>query len=194
MQDNSNPNYYLKLFGLILSIIVLSGGLAADAQTRHTAALAKTSNDVCPDPKKPCRHREKNFDEWELSFQLPTKIKSNVTYSSAAFYAVILKKYDGGCEELDFNSAIEPERVRVQKLLPTRKVFADYNCPNMDAVGYNFGGKTDASGEQVLYTDYIAVYAGKSLNEANGLLIELRKKYPKAEVKKMTATWERIEQ
>ena len=174
--------------------MILSGGFAADAQTRRAATPIKTAVDVCPDPKKPCRHREKNFDEWELSFHLPAKIKPNATYKSAAFYAVILKKYDEGCEEFDSNFAIEPERLRVQKLLPTRKVFADYSCPNMDAVGYDFAGKTDKSGERVLYMDYIAVYAGKNLDEANQLLAGLRGKFPKAEVKKMIASWERLEQ
>jgi hypothetical protein len=95
---------------------------------------------------------------------------------------------------LDVNSALETERLRMQKLLPTRKVFAEYSCPNMDAVGYDFAGKSDKSGERVLYMDYIAVYAGKSLDEANQLLAELRGKFPKAEVKKMTASWERLEQ
>ena len=194
MQNNSNPNYLLKLFGFILCVLIFSGGFAANAQTRRAATPVKTSDEVCPDPKKSCRHREKNFDEWELSFHLPAKIKPNVTYKSAAFYAVIIKKYDGGCEEFDFNSTVEPERLRLQKLLPTRKVFADYSCPIMDAVGYDFAGKTDKSGELVLYMDYIAVYAGKSLDEANQLLAGLRGKFSKAEVKKMIASWERLEQ
>jgi hypothetical protein len=196
MQNNSHQNYLLKLLASIFCVVVLTGGFAANsyAQTRRAAAPPKTSDDVCPDPQKPCHHREKKFDVWELSFHLPAKIKPNVTYKSAAFYAVIIKKYDGGCEEFDFNSKIEAERKRVQKLYPTRKVFADYSCPNMDAVGYDFAGKTDKNGESVLYMDYIAVYAGKSLIEADQLLEELRGKFPKAEVKKMTANWERIEQ
>jgi hypothetical protein len=32
------------------------------------------------------------------------------------------------------------------------------------------------------------------LEEANQLIGELRKKFPKAEVKKMTANWQRLEQ
>ena len=194
MRYNLYQNHFLKLFSFIFCVVILSGCFVTNAQTRLATMPVKTYHDVCPDPKKPCRHREKNFDEWELSFQLPAKIKPNVTYKSAAFYAVIIKKYDEWCEEFDSNSAVEPERLRVQKLLPTRKVFADYSCPNIDAVGYDFAGKTDKSGERVLYMDYIAVYAGKSLDEANQLLVDLRKKYPKAEVKKMTASWERLEQ
>jgi hypothetical protein len=183
-----------KLFGIIFCVVILSGGFTANAQTRRGATSPKTSDEVCPDPQKPCRHRQKNFDEWELSFNLPAKIKRNVNYKSAAFYAVIIKKSDEGCGELDMNSALETERLRVQKLFPTRKVFAEYSCPNMDAVGYDFAGKLDKSGERVLYMDYIAVYAGKSLEEANQLIGELRKKFPKAEVKKMTANWQRLEQ
>lgn len=183
-----------KLFGIIFCVVILPGGFTANAQTRRATASLKTSDEVCPDPKKPCRHREKNFDEWELPFHLPAKIKPNVTYKSIPFYAVIIKKYEEGCGELDLNSAVEPERLRVQKLLPTRKVFAEYSCPNMDAVGYDFAGKMDKSRQRFLYMDYIAVYAGKSLDEANRLFDELRKKFPKAEVKKMTANWQRLEQ
>lgn len=194
MPNNSYVQFAGKLFSLLFCVALLSDGFVAGVEAQTKGATVKTSNEICPNPQKPCHHREKKFDVWELSFQLPAKIKPNVTYKSAAFYAVIVKKYNGGCEEFDFNSKIEPERRRVQKLFPTRKVFADYSCPNMDAVGYDFAGKTDKNGESVSYMDYIAVYAGKSLTEANNLLEELRRKFPKAEVKKMTANWERIEQ
>jgi hypothetical protein len=196
MQNNSYRNYLLKLFASIFCVGLLAASFAADsfAQNRRGSTTPKISDEVCPDPRKPCHHREKKFDVWELSFHLPAKIKPNTTYKSAAFYAVIIKKYDAACEEFDFNSTIEPERLRVQKLYPTRKVFADYSCPNMDAVGYDFTGRTDKSGDTILYMDYIAVYAGKSSTEADKLLEELRVKFPKAEVKKMTANWERLEQ
>jgi hypothetical protein len=193
MQNNSSVRFITKLFVSLLCLGLLFG-IFADGQTHRATAMPKTSDEVCPDPQKPCHHREKKFDVWELSFHLPAKIKPNVTYKSAAFYAVIIKKYEGGCEEFDFNSKIEAERKRLQKFYPARKVFADYSCPNMDAVGYDFAGKTDKSGDTILYMDYIAVYAGKTLTEANNLLEELRGRFPKAEVKKMTANWERLEQ
>jgi hypothetical protein len=171
----------------------LFGNYAASGQTGRGAS-SKTSNKVCPDPKKPCHHREREFADWELPFHLPARIKANVNYKSAAFYAVIIKKIEEGCGELDFDPAVEKERARLQKLFPARKVFAEYSCPNMDAVGYDFAGKTDPKGEHVLYMDYIAVYAGETADEAKQLIDELRVKFPKAEIKKMTANYSKIEQ
>ncbi|HEX8367347.1 MAG TPA: hypothetical protein VF604_02170 [Pyrinomonadaceae bacterium] len=157
-------------------------------------APKKLSNAVCPEPLKPCHHREREFADWELPFNLPSKIVANKNYSSAAFYAVILKKYDDACvDEMDYDSKIEAERRAVQKSFPKRKVFAEYSCPNMDGVHYDFAGKRDASGERVLFMDYIAVYAGETEEEANRLLEDVREEFPRATVKKMTADYERLE-
>jgi hypothetical protein len=154
----------------------------------------KLSNAVCGDPSKPCRHKQKGFDDWELSFQMPPRLAANKTYSSAAFYAVIVKKYDEGCDELDVNPLVEPERIKLQKRFPANKVFAEYSCPNMSAVNYDFNGKMDEAGERFLYMDYIAVYAGESVEEAKRLRDELLEEFPQAEVKKMTANFGIIEQ
>jgi hypothetical protein len=170
--------------------------LIETAPTPKPAAKQTAGNAVCPDPKKPCHHREKQFEDWQLSFQMPAKIIANKTYKSAPFYALILKKYPEGCnpDEMDADTAVEAERVQIQKKLPTRKVFAEYDCPNMDAVGYDFEGKMDAEGERFLISQYIAVYAGETEDEADTLLDEISKQFPEAEIKKMTAHWERIEQ
>jgi hypothetical protein len=151
------------------------------------------ANAVCPDPQKPCKTKDKEFAEWELSFRLPAKIKPNTNYRSAPFYAVILKKYEEGCSELDENPAVEPERVQIQKQYPARKVFAEYSCPNMDATGYDFAGKTNKQNES-LYMDYIAVYAGETPEEADRLLGEVKAEFPNALIKRMTANWSLIEQ
>ena len=154
----------------------------------------KEDNFVCPEPNLPCNHQQKEFDDWELSFRMPSKIVPNRIYKSAPFYAVILKKYDEGCDELDSNSSVEPERKRLQKLFPSRKVFAEYSCPNMAAVNYNFAGKLSADGEQFLYMDYIAVYAGVTKEEADEIYKAVRADFPQAEVKRMTAEYSQIEQ
>jgi hypothetical protein len=153
----------------------------------------KLSNAVCPEPLKPCHHADREFADWELPFKLPAKIVANKTYSSASFYAVILKKYDDGCDEMDYDSKIEAERIRTQKAFPNRKVFAEYSCPNLDAVHYDFAGKRDASSERVLFMDYIAVYAGETEAEARALLDEVQEDFPQATLKKMTADYERLE-
>lgn len=154
----------------------------------------KLSNAVCPDPQKPCHHADREFSDWELPFKLPAKIVANKTYSSQTFYAVIIRKYDEACgDEMDYDSKIEAERLRIQKAYPERKVFAEYSCPNMDAVHYDFAGKRDASGERVLFMDYIAVYAGETEEEANQILKEAREDFSQAILKKMTANYERLE-
>ena len=154
----------------------------------------REDNFVCPEPNLPCHHGQKQFDEWELSFRMPAKIAPNRVYKSAPFYAVILKKYDEGCDELDVNPTVEPERRRIQKLFPSRKVFAEYSCPNMSAVGYNFAGKMDEAEERVLYSDYIAVYAGARETEGREIFELIREDYPQAELKKMTVAYSQIEQ
>jgi hypothetical protein len=157
-------------------------------------APKKLSNAVCPDPEKPCHHREREFADWELPFKLPARIVANKTYSSAQFYAVIIRKYDDACvDEMDYDSEIEAERLRIQRAYPERKVFAEYSCPNMDGVHYDFAGKRDASGERNLYTDYIAIYAGETEEEANQILKEAREDFSQAILKKMTANYERLE-
>ena len=157
------------------------------------ATPKKLSNAVCPDPQKPCHHADREFSDWELPFKLPAKIVANKTYSSQSFYAVILKKYDEACaDEMDYDSKIEAERRRIQKAYPERKVFAEYSCPNMDAVHYEFAGKRDAS-ERDLFMDYIAIYAGETEEEANQILKEAREDFSEATLKKMTANYARLE-
>lgn len=162
--------------------------------TRLESNEQKQDNFVCPEPNLPCQHAQKQFDEWELSFRMPKKLVPNKIYKSAPFYAVILRKIEEGCDDLDFNPTVETERLRIQKKIPSRKVFAEYSCPNMSAVNYLFEGKMDKSGERILYMDYIAVYAGVDEKEGREIFDLLRKDYPRAELKKMTAAYSQIEQ
>lgn len=173
----------------------------ADSENENTnrakpKSVAQQRNAVCPVPDKPCQHKEKEFAEWELSFQLPAKIAPNKTYSSAPFYAVLLKthKSEEDCDGGEFIEALESERKEVQNLQLERKVFAAYGCPNMDAVNYDFEGRWDKAKEMVLIDNFIAVYAGETEEEAEVLRRSMRDEYPKAVIKKMTANWERIEQ
>ncbi|MDQ4121062.1 MAG: hypothetical protein M3209_06415 [Acidobacteriota bacterium] len=167
-----------------------------ESQTnKKTPAKTTPTNAVCPDPAKPCKHRGKEFAEWELSFKLPAKITPNKTYSSAPFYAVVLKTYDlEDCDGGEYMEAVERERKKEQAMQLERKVFAYYSCPNMDAVGYDFEGLWDKNRENILIPNFLAVYAGETEEEAQALRKQMLSEYPKATVKKMTATWERIEQ
>lgn len=166
------------------------------AKAKPVSQQQQQRNAVCPIPGKPCAHKEKEFAEWELSFQLPAKIIPNKTYSSAPFYAVMLKTYksEEDCDGGEFIEALENERKEVQNLEPERKVFASYGCPNMDAVNYDFEGRWDKAKEMVLIDNFIAVYAGETEEEAEVLRRSMRDEYPQAVIKRMTANWERIVQ
>ena len=167
-----------------------------EPQPEPTRKPVPPQNAVCPIPSKPCHHRLKRFEDWELSFRMPARIKDNKLYSSAPFYAVILKTVNTteDCDGGEFYIALEDERKQIQKLQRERKVFASYMCPDMGAVDYDFKGKMDASGERVVIENFIAVYAGTTEAEAESLRRGLRDEYPQAVVKRMTARWERIMQ
>ena len=169
---------------------------SAQSENEKSKTVSQQRNAVCPIPGEPCRHKDKEFADWELSFKLPAKILPNKTYSSAPFYAIILKtqKSVEDCDGGEYIEALEAERKEFQSSQPDRKVFASYGCPNMDAVNYDFEGRMDATGDYVLIDNFIAVYAGETAEEAEVLRRSVRDEYPKAVVKKMTVNWERIVQ
>lgn len=154
------------------------------------------SNLVCADPAKPCHHKEKNFDDWELSFKMPAKLAPNKTYTSAPFYAVILKTYEmrEDCDGGEYIESVEAERRKLQANQSARKVFAAYQCPNMAAVNYEFDGKWSADKESIVIGNFLAIYGGGAEAEAEKLLNGLKSEYPEAEIKKMTVSYENIEQ
>ena len=162
------------------------------SERERAAAAAAAENSVCPEPNQPCDHADKKFENWELSFRLPEKIVAYKSYRSAPFYAVILKKQPGGCGELDVDPRVEEERIKIQSEFPSRKVFSENSCPNWSAVDYEFEGRRAGGGGGIVYSDYIAVYAGATDGEARELLGRLQQKYPQAEIKQMTAQYRLI--
>lgn len=168
----------------------------SSAEPEATPKPVARSNGVCPDPAKPCHHKQKHFDEWELSFKMPAKLPVNTAIKSAPFYAVIMKTYSMGedCDGGEFIEAAEADRKREQAAQPGRKVFASYECPNMGAVNYDFPGRFDAKNENIVIGNFIAIYAGTTKAEGEGQLRALSSKYPQAQLKQMTALYELIEQ
>jgi hypothetical protein len=153
------------------------------------------ANAICPDPAKPCNHKEKQFDDWELSFKMPGKLKPNKTYYSAPFYALILKTYKlDDCDGGEYIEAVEKERKELQRSQPGRKVFASYDCPNMGGVSYDFPGAYDAKRERSLIDNFLAIYAGETKEEADKLMGRMKGTYPNAQLKQMKATFEIIDQ
>jgi hypothetical protein len=153
-------------------------------------------NAVCPDPAKPCHHKQKRFDDWELSFKMPAKLPPNKAVRSAPFYAVILKTYPMGedCDGGEFIEAAEADRKREQANQLDRKVFASYECPNMGAVNYDFQGRWSKDGETLALGNFIALYAGTTKAEGEEALRFMKSEYPEAQLKQMTAMYELIEQ
>jgi hypothetical protein len=191
---------------LIASVMmfVFTARIPAQADLQQTnrgilGGLPKSSRPaglaVCPDPSAPCDSRARKFAAFELPFRLPATLRRGMTYKSAPFYAAIVKTYaEEACDADDHTVSIEQERLQIQKDYPTKKVFGYYSCPNMDAVDYDFPGKLDPSGERVLLTTYLAVYAGATELEAETFLAELKKRFPDAMLKRMTAAYEVIDQ
>jgi hypothetical protein len=165
-------------------------------QAPKLVPIPPPANAVCPEPAKPCYHKEKMFDDWELPFRMPARLKANKTYNSVPFYAVIVQTYqsDEDCDGGEYIESLERARRKEQKNQPTRKVFAYYSCPNMAAVGYDFKGMRSADGEEILIQNFIAVYAGETKSDGEASLNRLKKSYPKAMLKQMTANYEKIEQ
>lgn len=161
-----------------------------------TPPTVRPANAVCPDPDKPCHHADKHFDEWELPFRLPAKLKPNTPYRSDNFYAVILKMYPTAedCDGGEFISSAEADRKREQANQLERKVFASYECPNMSAVNYEFDGKWDSKKENIVIGNFIAIYVGTIKAEAEQAFSFFKKDYPNAKLKQMTASYEVIEQ
>ena len=163
--------------------------------TPPVAAPKAKGLEVCPDPHAPCPSTAHEFADYELSFRLPAPLKAGRQYKSVPFYAIIVKTYDEeDCDADDHTASVERERLRIQKIYPTRKVFGSYSCPNLDAVDYNFAGRLDQSGERVLIMTFIAVYAGKSPAEAKEFLSYVRTLFPDAVLKQMTAGYEIMDQ
>lgn len=149
---------------------------------------AQTPLKVCPNPAAPCQSKHKSFEKYELSFMLPKSIKPNVDYTSAPFYAVILKRFsDPECDEGEYSADVERLRQEAQKMFPGRKVFADNQCPDMGAVSYLTNGKPSSD-------TFVAVYAGDAQTEAAQILAKAREKYPNARQVRMQVSFQRIEQ
>jgi hypothetical protein len=172
---------FLTVASLFLAISAIN--LPTDAQT-----VLK----VCPNPAAPCKSKHREFYPFDLSFTLPAKIKANVDYKSAPFFAVMLKdkiqvSANEECDGGEFHKRVENERKTMQTIFPDKKVFASYQCPDLGALSYTANG-------QDLNDNFIALYAGETQEEAKQTLFLAQIKYPKATLKKMQVSFSQIDQ
>lgn len=179
----------------VIACIFLSFINAKQAYSQKLSTTKQTNGlDVCPNPAKPCFSASHQFATFDLTFRLPKNVKPGKNYRSVPFYAIILITYKNeDCDADGYTISIERKRLELQKEYPVRKVFGSHNCPDMDAITYDFPGKTDKNGT-LLYWAFTAVYAGKLTEEAKKLLKEVQAKHPKAQLKRMTASFEIMNQ
>jgi len=136
----------------------------------------QTNGIICHQPTTKCTSAYA-FAAHQLGFAIKEKLEWGKSYRSEEFYAVVLKSVKAaGDTRCAF--VTEQERLEEQKMWPTRKVFASHlNCPE----------------ELVLYENadqnfnFLAVYAGKTLKEAQRLLnqIKVNPRYSQAYLKRM---------
>ena len=143
--------------------------------------IAQVSGSLCHDPTKPC-HSSYTFAPYQQPYTIKDKLIFGKSYKSQTFYAIVLKSVKATGEP-DCSYVNETERLEVQAIWPTRKVFTSrFSCPE-ELVLYE---NTDQS------FNFLAVYAGTNLNEARRVLSEVKTKdrYPHAYIKRIQAVLE----
>jgi hypothetical protein len=151
---------------------VLAFVLSASASSFGLAPPERPGR-VCGDPAIKCS-TSFPFEPHDLPFVITGAVEFR-EYSSAYFYAVVLKSVRaelpaGGCGFVD-----EKERLEAQRLLPGNKVFASRCWPD----------------SQILYEpadqnyNFMAVYAGVARSEASRALRILKPRYPDAYIKRL---------
>ena len=130
---------------------------------------------VCGDPTAACKAHMDNFQPADLPFD---QGKNLVIYESQPFYGIVLKSVKladwGDCANPTFK---EPDRAALQALFEHNKVFMQ-NC--VESGSYYYTGVADK-------TALVAVYAGRTLAEANKFLktVQALNKFAGARVRKM---------
>ena len=170
-----------RFVGFVLPVLAAAVSHHASPAAAAAAAAAKnldhvrkksvTQGRVCPDPAHPCGD---DFKANELSFEIAKKFDFDRGEDrSKAFFAIILKSGP-------LCGIPDAERVEVQALFPTRKVFLHrYFCEDFgDNVGYTNVNKK---------AGFLAVYAGDNAAEAKNALAEVKAtgRFPDANVRKL---------
>jgi hypothetical protein len=153
-------------FAVVMVVSFLAQSTAA--QRRRPAKHAS----VCGNPMVPCK-TSATFQPNDLPFRVP---QNAVIFDTELFYAIILKTV--GRDENDCDVFVsEHERLRTQALFPDHKVFAS-RCADPETLFY-----TNTSPKQ----RFMAVYAGRSAAEANGMLqaVKATGKFPSANIRRM---------
>ena len=157
----------LKFFSILVSSLLLAFPLSASALAADKPGrILDYPYDLETQANRP----------HQLRFEFPKDEIARIEFRSEEFFAIILKS----AEQCGFK---EQERLEVQEYFPNNKVFMDrFGCP-------------DDIEEYITYTNvnqdyaFIAVYGGKSFNEAASLFNEMKlnQEFPGANIRKMQA-------
>ena len=163
-----------------LATIVVVTLLASTAANTQTHRPIKHGGQICSNPKVACK-TSVTFPVNDLPFQVG---KDMVIVDTVPFYAVILKSItvkDDNCDVF----IPESDRLAAQELFPENKVFSS-RCTDPENLFY-----ADVSSRTPRYFSethrLMAVYAGKTLGEANQMLetVKATGKYPGANIRRM---------
>jgi hypothetical protein len=165
------------------SLFIFTELLLLVAAALLVAGDARAQSRVCSDPAAPCGGDR--FDPYDISHALPRRIVPNRDYTSAPFYAVILRSLP----ETEDCEAYESERLGAQELFPRHKVFSQVECPDMGADTYREAGRKPLR-------NFMAVYAGQTAAQAAAFLktVQATKRFPRARLARLTTTYNMIEQ
>src|SRR5262249_46394867 len=159
-----------RVLMVVLAVVCILGSQAF-AQKRRRPVRHLT---VCGNPNITCTSTA-TFQPYDLRFSLP---RNAVIYDTELFYAVMLRSVSTANNNCD-NFIPEPERLAAQVLFPDHKVFAS-RCPEPGTLSYS---------NTKLDTNFMAVYAGTTLAEANRMLAKVRAtgKFLGANIRRMRA-------
>jgi hypothetical protein len=178
--------WYAGVARTILAIAVTATSIAFLLMVFVMCAYAQTHRPVrhggtiCGNPKLPCK-TSVTFHDNDLPFQVG---KNMVIVDTVPFYAVILKSAAAKDDNCDVFIP-EADRLAAQELFPQNKVFSS-RCIDPENLFYE--DVTSRNPRFLSETHRImAVYAGKTLAEANKLLATVKAsgKYPGANIRRM---------
>jgi hypothetical protein len=166
-----------KLFRIVSTgtILVLAVSIFSSIETSAQRRRPARHNAVCGNPNLACKGG-RPFEPFELQFRLP---ESAVIWDTELFYAIVLKSVNAPIDSCDVFIP-EKERLAAQTLFPNNKVFAS-RCFEPGGISYT---NTNARAQ------FMAVYAGNTLAEANRMLASVKAtgKFPGVNIRRMRAT------
>lgn len=158
-------------------IVIFSGNILA----QRKPVKSKTGK-ICGNPQLKCKNAEYEnqpyelFQPYELQFEADQPISE-----SEMFYSIILKTVKLNKNTTCDTAVTEDERLQIQSLFPDHKVF-ELKCSEAGTVYY-----TNIADN----VDFIAVYAGKTLAEAQKFLklVQTGGQFKGANIRKMKAAF-----